>query len=285
MGSLELLLEGMKKRDPAPSGDYDIIAKVMVSMAYQGYTEQKGFKYFRFDGSDQDATKAQAECNDYLEGTRNRPTRGIITTIYTEDNLTHSFRFQNDWIDFVSDYFQDDICLDDLPDDQRALVTAPMPYTLLMNRLHELSEAGKSSFTEQPTFCRISEEINQWRKVKEGKRKYIDKEGNPKEADYRIFVIKDVYGSKKEAQAVANKLQSSQVTGQSATGQPTTVQLPTEEMSAKAIKAWTTLDNLKTVESEINAKIGAGTPIMAVCAEYMIERSDLDLLKEVEVPF
>ncbi len=311
MGSKEFF-EMAEKPEGSSSSSFFTVAKVEISMAFRGGYKRTS-EYFSFSNSNDQST-ARTKCQAYMDeigenkwpsGDPKWPVIGVLTTLHGDDVPTSpsgkrwETMPENIWMEFIeknhSDLTYANVFEPILSEEVRASVRGSMPYTAT---LIALKEVNADELFHQPTWCKLTQEVNQWEElnVKRGKidpNTYADKDGNEKTSPYRFWVIRGVYANEAEAKADAEVIKAGNVQPQVANDGA--------QLSAEAIKTWKNLAALKKQEDNIidtieNAMKGIGIPdneklsladAQAYAAEgYGIKPEDLLLIGiGEEVPF
>lgn len=314
--SLEAFLAEGKSHEQSDEG-FVTIAKVQIRWAFRSGIGPTS-KFFAYSyGDTEGKTQAEVDCQAEIgnekwpDGKQKRPVFGLLTEIHGNNVPTSpdGKRWQtmpNEiWPDFIEAYANDGVFarMKDLSDEEKNSVRGPMPYTAVTNSLIEIN-APVRLFGE-PTWCKLSQEIDQWEQLKVVRGKRQPRMYEEKEVPYRFWLIRYVYKNKAEADTDAELIKAGQ-------GQPVTQPQPINgQLSALAIEKWgqegalsvqEILNGMKTQKASIknfiqNLQNGIGTEggkklsmpdAQSVAANgHGMERSDLPLIgiKDVEIAF
>ncbi len=296
--SLDQFLAGLKNQESGDEGgnvSFVDVAEIRVFFGWEGFSNDVR-KYFEYiaDSAD-DRLRAQAECKAYTDTDTTSqysqfPRDGICTEIYGDDVPTHKdgkFEWGNS-VSFANQY-ESDANISKLTEEEKAKITGPMPYNLVIDALKEHITVADW----KPHWCKLEQKINQWQKAK-GK---TNKKGYP----HRLYVIQRVYTLKAEAKADAETIKAEQ-----AFNQPQSVN---SQLSPKAHETWGedglrsndeilkylrgetdnilgTIENARNgIGTDKNEKLGQEAAENFAAEGFGISLKDFELIGVVEVPF
>ncbi len=296
--SLDQLLAGLKNQESGDGGgatSFIDVAEVRVFFGWEGYSDNVP-KYFEYVPDSTDGrTRARAECEAYIKtDTMSQwagfAKDGICIEIYGDDIPTHKdgkFEWGNS-VSFANQY-ESDANISKLTEEEKAKITGPMPYNLVIDALKEHITVADW----KPHWCKLEQKINQWQKAK-GKT-------NKKGYDKRLYVIQHVYTNEAEAKADAETIKAEQ-----AFNQPQSVN---GQLSPKAHETWgegglrsndeileylrgekdnirdAIRDAKKGIRTPKNVKLGSDEAEDFAAEGYGISLEDFALIGVVEVPF
>ncbi len=306
----QFLAEGKEHEQEQGGNDFATIAKVQVRWAYRaGIASTSVFFPYQYGDSEGKAlaeTQCQTKIGDerWSNGKLKRPVFGFLTEVYGNDVPTslEGFWKTEIWSDFIEARANDKTyakMAESLSDEIKDSVRGKMPYTAIVDTLVEINAPMK--LFEEPTWCKLTQEINQWDQLKVMEGKLKPRVYKDKETFYRYFLIRHVYENEAEAKADAETIKAEQSfnQSQSANGQLSTLAHKTwgedglrsndeilKYLRGEKDNILGTIENAKNgIGPDKNEKLDQGAAEDFAAEGFGISLEDFALIGVIEVPF